>query len=95
VSTSKRAVLMDWIMSRRARDEFGMLQSDVRELAVSRSTALRLFVASRYAATGLAQREFWLEFIWADQEYRAAVGKLARFCAEHAGSTRRRSLGAP
>jgi hypothetical protein len=74
---------MEWIMSRRTRDEFGVLQENVRELGGSRTTALRLFVASRYAATALAQREFWLEFVWADQEYRVAVRRLAQFCAAH------------
>ena len=55
----------------------------VRELAVHRNTALRVFVASRNSTTPLAQREFWLEFSWIDQEYRAAVVKLAHFCQRH------------
>ena len=79
---------MDWILSRRAREEFSALQSDVRNLGVLRHAALRLLLASRHAATLLAQREFWLEFVWADQEYRIAVGRLARFCAQHSGQVR-------
>jgi hypothetical protein len=43
---------------------------------------LRLFLASRHATTLSAQREFWLEFSWLDQEYRAAVHQLAQFCRE-------------
>ena len=67
-------------LSRRALEELGALQDVVRELAVHRNTALRVFVASRNSTTPLAQREFWLEFSWIDQEYRAAVVKLAHFC---------------
>jgi hypothetical protein len=40
-------------------------------------------LASRRAATSLAQRDFWLEFTWVDQEYRIAVRRLAQFCSEH------------
>jgi hypothetical protein len=79
---------MEWILSRRAREEFGTLQSDVRHLGVSRDAALRLLLASRHAATAIAQREFWFEFIWADQEYRVAVGRLANFCAQHSQQVR-------
>jgi hypothetical protein len=39
-----------------------------------------MFVASRRSTTPMAQHEFWLEFFWLDQEYRAAVRRLARFC---------------
>jgi hypothetical protein len=55
----------------------------VRDLAVHRNAALRNFVASRNTTTAIAQREFWLEFSWIDQEYRAAVRKLAQFCHRH------------
>ncbi|MBV8785002.1 MAG: hypothetical protein JOZ67_12505 [Gammaproteobacteria bacterium] len=55
----------------------------LRELAAERSLALRLFFASRHAATAIAQREFWLEFSWVDQEYRVALRRLVKFCAEH------------
>jgi hypothetical protein len=71
------------ILSRRAVAELGALQASVRELGTHRNAALRLFIASRNATTLLAQREFWLEFSWVDQEYRAAVRRLAQFCAEH------------
>jgi hypothetical protein len=71
-------------LSRRAREELGALQASVRELTGPRCTALRIFLASRNATTTLAQREFWLEFSWIDQEYRAAVRRLAQFCADHA-----------
>jgi hypothetical protein len=55
----------------------------VSELRKQRDAALRIFVASRHAATAVAQRDFWLEFSWADQEYRAAVRRLAEFCFGH------------
>lgn len=69
-------------LSRRARARLGLLQASVSKLASQRNEALRLFVASRYATTPAAQREFWLEFSWIDQEYRAAVHRLAEFCRE-------------
>jgi len=70
-------------LSRRALEELGALQASVHELGVHRNTALRLFVASRYAATAIAQRDFWLEFAWTNQEYRVAVRRLAEFCNAH------------
>jgi hypothetical protein len=70
------------ILSRRALGELGSLQDAVQELGAHRNLALRIFVASRNATTLLAQREFWLEFSWSDQEYRAAVRKLAQFCRQ-------------
>ena len=71
------------LLSRRALDQLGTLQASVQELATHRNTALRMFVASRNTTTPVAQREFWLEFAWVDQEYRIAVRKLAQFCTEH------------
>lgn len=72
-----------------------MLQSSVCKLAVQRNEALRLFIASRHATTPAAQREFWLEFSWVDQEYRAAVHQLAEFCRQRlsarAGGTAKES----
>jgi hypothetical protein len=56
------------------------LQSGVLELAANRNKVLRMFIASRHATTPDAQRELWLEFSWADQEYRSAVHDLAKFC---------------
>ena len=70
-------------LSRRAREELGALQASVHQLGTHRNAALRIFVASRYAATAIAQRDFWLEFSWVDQEYRAAVHRLAQFCLTH------------
>ena len=69
-------------LSRRARTRLGLLQASVSKLAAQRNEALRLFIASRHATTATAQREFWLEFSWADQEYRAAVHRLAEFCRQ-------------
>jgi hypothetical protein len=73
------------ILSRRTLGKLGALEASVQELGCHRRTALRLLMASRNVITGLAQREFWLEFSWIDQEYRAAVRRLAEFCAEHRG----------
>lgn len=69
-------------LSRRAKARLGSLQTNVSKLAVQRNEALRLFLASCQATTQAAQREFWLEFSWLDQEYRAAVHRLAEFCRE-------------
>ena len=74
------------LLSRRALDELGTLQASVQELAANRDTALRMFMASRNTTTAKAQREFWLEFAWVDQEYRIAVRRLAQFCTEHRDS---------
>ena len=75
-------------LSRRAFLQLRALESNVRELAGHRSRAFQLLRASRGATTHVAQREFWLEFAWLDQEYRAAVHKLARFCLQHRGLAR-------
>lgn len=71
------------LLSRRALERLGVLQGSVQELAAHRNAALRMFIASRNSTTPVAQREFWLEFAWADQEYRIAVRRLAQFCEEH------------
>jgi hypothetical protein len=70
-------------LSRKVLEELRQLQGALRKLTDDRNTALRMFAASRNAATQDAQREFWLEFSWADQEYRAAVSRLAQFCRAH------------
>jgi hypothetical protein len=75
------------LLTRRARDELGALQASVDELAAIRNAALRMFTASRSATTEVAQREFWLEFSWLHQEYRAAVRRLAQFCLQHRDNT--------
>jgi hypothetical protein len=71
------------ILSRRALEELSALQATVHALGGPRNAALRMFVASRHSTTATAQREFWLEFSWLDQEYRAAVRRLAEFCREY------------
>ena len=75
------------LLSRRALDQLGTLQASVQGLASHRNTALRMFLASRNTTTAIAQREFWLEFAWVDQEYRIAVRRLAQFCTEHRENT--------
>jgi hypothetical protein len=72
------------ILSRRAFQELSMLQARIRRVGALRRTALRILLASRRVTTALAQREFWLEFFRLDQEYRAAVRRLAQFCTAHA-----------
>ncbi len=59
------------------------MQGLVRKLSTDRNAALRIFTASRFVAIASAQREFWLEFSWLDQEYRVAVRRLAQFCVAH------------
>ena len=71
------------ILSRRALEELSALQATVHALGPPRNAALRMFVASRHSTTRIAQHEFWLEFSWLDQEYRAAVRRLAQFCRLH------------
>jgi hypothetical protein len=82
------------LLSRRALEQLGSLQATVVELAIHRNNALRMFMASRNTTTATAQREFWLEFAWADQEYRIAVRRLAQFCNDHKGEGRRPAPGA-
>jgi hypothetical protein len=76
------------LLSRRALDELAELQDAMQELADHRGAALRIFITSRNTTTAVAQREFWLEFSWIDQEYRAAVMKLAQFCSRYGDSAR-------
>jgi hypothetical protein len=76
------------LLSRRALEELAELQDAMQELADHRGAALRIFITSRNATTLVAQREFWLEFSWIDQEYRAAVVKLAQFCSRYGDSAR-------
>jgi len=75
------------LLSRRALEELITLQSTMEGLARDRNAALRMFITSRETTTHVAQREFWLEFSWLDQEYRMAVHRLARFCLEHRDDT--------
>jgi hypothetical protein len=83
------------LLSRRALDQLGNLQASVQELATHRNTALRMFMASRNTTTPVAQREFWFEFAWVDQEYRIAVRRLAQFCNEHRENTGTRWRASP
>jgi ABC-type nitrate/sulfonate/bicarbonate transport system substrate-binding protein len=76
-------------LSRRAQGELSALQASVRRQGAQRSAALRLLLVSRHATTVLAQREFWLEFLSVDQEYRAAIRRLAQFCQQHRDGSRR------
>jgi hypothetical protein len=78
------------LLSRRALEELGALQDAMQDLAAHRSAALRMFITSRNTTTPIAQREFWLEFSWIDQEYRAAVRKLAQFCLRYRDTTQSR-----
>jgi hypothetical protein len=71
------------LLSNRLRGELGTLQAAVQSLGQHRNTALRMFMASRSTTTVIAQREFWLEFSWVDQEYRVAVRRLAQFCLRY------------
>lgn len=93
MSVPNRAGYSLGILSRRALEELGALQNAVLTLGNERGKALRLLLASRYAATALAQREFWLEFAWADQEYRTAVRRLADFCLLYPEGSRRLCRG--
>jgi hypothetical protein len=78
------------LLSRRALEELGALQDAMQDHAAHRNAALRMFVTSRNTTTLVAQREFWLEFSWVDQEYRAAVRKLAQFCLRYRDTTQSR-----
>ena len=78
------------LLSRRALEELGALQDIMQDLAAHRNAALRMFITSRNTTTLVAQREFWLEFSWIDQEYRAAVRKLAQFCLRYRDTTEAR-----
>jgi hypothetical protein len=71
------------ILSRRALEKLSALQATVHALGPPRNAAPRMFLASRHSTTPIAQHEFWLEFCWLDQEYRAAVRGLAQFCRLH------------
>ena len=77
------------LLSRRALEELNVLQANVHRQGTLRAAALRILVASRHAATTIAQREFWLEIAWADQEYRVAVRRLAQFCERYRDGSRR------
>ena len=77
------------LLSRRMIAQLSALETGVQQAGAHRNTALRILLASRSAATPVAQREFWLEFFSLDQEYRIAVRKLAQFCMKHRFEPRR------
>ena len=76
------------LLSRRCRQVLADLQDEVRRLSLERSAALRMFAAARVSTTASAQEEFWLEFLWLNQEYRYAVRRLAEFCEQLGDGTR-------
>jgi hypothetical protein len=76
------------LLSIRFFAELDALEGETDEMAQNRDGALRRLFASQDAATVSAQAGFWDDFLSNDQEYRAAVGRLARFCR----STRLRHL---
>jgi len=71
------------LLSTRACAKLWKLQDSVREAAGDRNRLLRVLLHAHGALAGEAQREMWLEFSCADQEYRYAVTNLARFCESH------------
>lgn len=76
-------VSLSRVLSPTALDRLASLQANMRRQAALRTTALNLLLASRWATTQSAQREFWLEFLFAEREYRLAVRSLMRFCLQH------------
>lgn len=74
------------MLSRRTRAQLVVLRTSMLELAEHRNVALRMLLVSRHATTPSAQRDFWLEFTWLDQEYRYAVRRLAQFCEARRGA---------
>jgi hypothetical protein len=55
----------------------------MRRQSTLRTSALHRLLASRRATTQPAQREFWLEFLFAERDYRLAVRSLMHFCRQH------------
>lgn len=78
------------LRSRRVREKLALLEGDVKRLASERDAALRIFMAARISTTHGAQQEYWLEFVWLNQEYRFAVNQLASYCAAIDSQHRRR-----
>jgi DNA-binding GntR family transcriptional regulator len=68
------------ILSIRFFTELDALESEAAEMAQEREAAMRRLLASQEAATRSAQASFWEDFLSSDQEYRAVIGRLARFC---------------
>jgi len=75
------------LLSTRARAELWKLQASVRAAAEERNKVLRVLMHGRGVLMPNAQHELWMEFSWADQEYRFSVLQLAAFCERHAERT--------
>ncbi len=75
-------------LTRDARRELSALQDEVHRRRVERDAVLRRFNTARVSTTPAAQPDFWLEFIWVNQEYRFAVRQLADHCVQLRDSTR-------
>jgi hypothetical protein len=67
-------------LSSRFFAELDALEGEISAHVQERQSALRRLFASQDAASWSAQASFWEDFLNADQEYRAAVGRVARFC---------------
>ncbi len=73
------------LLSSRFFAELDSLESQIVAAAQEREGAIRRLIASQGAASHSAQAMFWDDFLVSDQEYRAAVGRLARFCRTNRG----------
>ncbi len=71
------------LLSTRARAELWRLQNAMRLAARDRDRLLRILGSSRTALSVDAQRDIYLEFACADQEYRHTVALLAEFVRHH------------
>ncbi len=67
-------------LSSRFFAELDALEGRMQSVAAEREGAMRRLLASQGAASRSAQAGFWDDFLWSDQEYRAVIGHLARFC---------------
>jgi hypothetical protein len=67
-------------LSARFFAELDQLEGEAAELGNEREGAMRRLLASQDAANRSAQAGFWDDFLCSDQEYRAAIGRIARFC---------------
>ncbi len=67
-------------LSSRFFAELDALEGRAQSLALEREGAIRRLLASQGAASRSAQASFWDDFLCSDQEYRAVIGHLARFC---------------
>lgn len=71
------------VLSKRAIARLQRLHTATRRAAEHRRIAARLLMASRFAATRSAQRDYWFEFALMHEEYRVAVRALSSFCQKH------------